>query len=353
MPESDRRSVLHYTGYDDDRGGIVSVVRALAGSGQFECLLGVNPGAMQHRTPALPLQELPRLAGEKIGPRDFWRARAVARAAVTWLRADQSRVFHAHSRAGLLVGLWLHWMGEKRYVVSVHCYGRQRWFYRWAAGRLGSRLYWLSPAMRRYYGVVGREWEKCIPGGALPSRVTPAACLPGRLRLGGIGAIEPWKNWPLVIAAIAALPPATRAAVTFTHIGSGDPGVTGALRALVAAHGLDAQIAFRGTEPNSDRLLAEIDALVITSRCEPFSMAMLEALAAGVPVLAADSGGAGDIIREGVNGRLHRTGDPDALAAQLSDWLAHPPAFDVAAIRSTTVPIGRVAAQWRQVYAGL
>ncbi len=346
-------TVLHYTGYDDDRGGIVSVVRALAGAGQFDCLLGVNPGAVQHRTPVLPLQELPRLTGEKIGPLNFWRARAMARAAAAWLRADRSRVFHAHSRAGLLVGLWLHGMGEKRFVVSVHCYGQQRWFYRWASGRLGPRLYWLSPAMRRYYGVPGHDWEQCIPGGVPPSRVAPAASFPGRLRLGGIGALEHWKNWPVVIEAIAALPPSARASVTFTHIGTGDPGVAGALRALVTARGLDVQIAFRGTEPNSDRLLSEVDALVIASRCEPFSMAMLEALAAGVPVLAADSGGAVDIIREGVNGRLHRTGDAAALAAQLSDWLARQPVFDVAAIRRTAVPIERVAAQWRRVYAEL
>jgi glycosyltransferase involved in cell wall biosynthesis len=72
-----------------------------------------------------------------------------------------------------------------------------------------------------------------------------------------------------------------------------------------------------------------------------------------VPVLAADSGGAVDIIREGVNGRLHRTGDAAALAAQLSDWLARQPVFDVAAIRRTAVPIERVAAQWRRVYAEL
>jgi glycosyltransferase involved in cell wall biosynthesis len=82
-------------------------------------------------------------------------------------------------------------------------------------------------------------------------------------------------------------------------------------------------------------------------------MAMLEALAAGVPVLAADSGGAVDIIREGVNGRLHRTGDAAALTAQLSDWLVRPPVFDVAAIRRTAVPIERVAAQWRRIYTEL
>ena len=35
-----------------------------------------------------------------------------------------------------MVALWLARAGERRVVVSVHCYGRQRWFYRWAARQL-------------------------------------------------------------------------------------------------------------------------------------------------------------------------------------------------------------------------
>lgn len=353
MSEVERITVLHYTGYDDDGGGIVSVVRALADAGRCACVLGLNPGALQRRNPPLPVLELPRVAGEHVTLCNFWRARGVARVVADWLRSDPKRVFHGHTRTGLLVALWLLWMGERRLVVSVHCYGRRRWFYRWAARRLGSRLFWLSPEMRAYYGVTGDGWVQCIPGGVPFSRVQPTPGQPGRLRLGGIGAIEGLKNWAVVIEALAQLPPAEHSAVSFTHIGSGEPRLLAELKALATARGVAAQVAFRGPEPGPERLLAEIDALVVATRNEAFSMAMIEALAAGVPVLAADTGGACDVIREGVNGRLHRTGDPAALAAQLSEWLAQPPGFDAAAIRATAVPIKRVAAQWEQVYAQL
>ena len=66
MAADQPRTVLHYLGYDDDRGGIVSVVRALAEAGRFDCVLGMNAGAVQRRTPALPVKFFTPLAGETI-----------------------------------------------------------------------------------------------------------------------------------------------------------------------------------------------------------------------------------------------------------------------------------------------
>jgi len=104
--------VLHYIGYDDDRGGIVSMIRALAATGRVRCVLGVNPGCVQHQVPPLETMAFARVAGEAIGPLNFFRASFVAGQVRAWLRADKSRVFHGHSRAGLLVGLWLSLWGE-------------------------------------------------------------------------------------------------------------------------------------------------------------------------------------------------------------------------------------------------
>jgi glycosyltransferase involved in cell wall biosynthesis len=346
-------TVLHYTGYDDDRGGIVSVVRALAAARQFDCVLGLNAGGRQLRTPPLPVREFPRLAGEKIGLLNLWRARRVAVDVQAWLREDVNRVFHGHSRAGLLVGFWLQRLGERRVVVSVHCYGRQRWFYRSAARRLGDRLYWLTPAMKRYYGIAGADWAQCIPGGVPASQVARATPVVGAVRLGGIGAVVPWKRWDLVLDALALLPPETRSKVAFRHIGDGPAEYLASLRHRVAAHGLGGQVVFSGPEPTADKLLGEIDALVIASRDEPCSMAMLEALAAGVPVIAADTGGAGDFIRPEVNGRPYRTGDASGLARCLEGWLAKPPAFDVEKIRQSASRADDIAARWCTVYEKL
>lgn len=346
-----RPEVLHYLGYDQDDGGIVTLVRNLAATDRFDCVLGQNVGATQRRRPELPVAEFPAVVGERISLGNAFATRRAALAVRRWLAADARRIFHGHSRAGLLVALWLHAWGERRVVVSVHCYGRQRWFYRWAAARLGARLFWLSPAMRTYYGVPGDGWSQCVPEATTPSSVTPAPALEGRLRLGGAGALVGWKRWDLVIEALARLPENLRTRVTFEHIGGG--GERPALEALARARGVAEQVRFCGNEGSSERLLGAIDALVVASENEPFSLAMLEALAAGVPVLAADSGGARDVIRAGENGFLFRTGDAADLARRLELWLASPPTWDRAAIRRTPPQAADIAVRWTEIYAQL
>jgi glycosyltransferase involved in cell wall biosynthesis len=361
-PSGDKRTVLHYVGYDDDRGGIVSVVRALAGAERFACVLGVNQGFQPRRTPPLVTLELPALAGETLGVRTFWRSRAVARELRAWLAAEPGRVFHGHSRAGLAVALWLARVGERRVVASVHCYGKQKWFYRWAAHRLGHRLFWLTPAMKQYYRVAdGLTWAQCIPGcvpGGASARARRAR--DGVVRLGGVGALVPWKRWHLVLDALARLPSAVRAKLRFTHIGGAEPSdeserYAAALRAQTEALGLNNIVEWRGPQPSAGALLAESDCLAVASHCEPFSVAMLEALAAGVPVLAADSGGARDVIVPPRNGWFFRSGDPDDLARVLA-MLAESDALTLARVapeqlRPFTAAV--VAEQWAGIYSRL
>jgi glycosyltransferase involved in cell wall biosynthesis len=363
MPAGDRLTVLHFVAADADRGGILSVVRGLADAGEFTCVLGVNPGFQQVRQPRLETREFPRLAGEAIGPRTMIRALGVARAARSWLRADAARIFHGHSRAGLLIALWLRLLGEQRVVASVHCYGRQRWFYRLAARLLKDRLYWLSPAMRRYYGLSEAAWSHCIPECVPDATAAPSATsgprTPGRLRIGGAGMIVRWKAWHLVVEALALLPVELRSRVAFEHIGAPDgspesQAYAAELHQLAKARGVEAQICWRGAESSSAKLLAEIDALVVASHNEPFSVAMLEALAAGVPVLAADSGGAVDVVVSGRTGWLFRDGDAGDLARHLEALLSPAPWQGIQITRDglTRFAASVVARQWVRVYEG-
>lgn len=356
-------TVLHYTGAQNDQGGIVSAIRTLAAAEVFSCVLGVSPGFTQRRSPPLPTLELPAIDAEVIGWKTWWRARAVARAMRVWLDAEPGRIFHAHSRAGLLVAQRLVASGERRVVASIHCYGRQRWFYRRASRRLGSRLFWLSPAMKRYYGIGGEDWTQCVPGGvtALPVPLDPRGPVSGKvLRLGGIGMLVSWKRWHDVIEALAALPPGVRERVSFQHIGSPDT-TTGSrayarqLRARTAALGLEGQVSWLGEQPNSDALLASVDCLLVTSQAEPFSIALLESLRAGVPGLGADSGGVVDLVRPGETGWTFRTGDVADLARAITSLVETDALARVRitpeTIRSFTAPV--LAGQWAVVYAGL
>jgi glycosyltransferase involved in cell wall biosynthesis len=363
MPSGVDPTVLHYVGADDDRGGIVSVVRALASTGRFRCVLGVNRGFQQRRPPPhLETAELSPLEGETLGLRTLWRSRVVAREVRAWLNAEPQRIFHGHSRAGLAVALWLRAAGEHRVVASVHCYGRRRWFYRWAASRLGERLFWLSPAMKRYYGIAASDgWTQCVPGCVPPpSRElrSPLARAHGKWCLGGVGALVAWKRWHLVLEALALLSPALRARVRFVHIGAPDEteksrDYAATLQARTIALGLSDTVEWRGHQPNTDALWPEIDCLVVASHHEPFSVAMLEALRAGVPVLASRSGGNPDVIVPASNGWLFEPDDSRDLAHQLAA-LVETDVLERAQIEPDqlqpfTAPV--VAEQWSRIYA--
>lgn len=72
------------------------------------------------------------------------------------------------------------------------------------------------------------------------------------------------------------------------------------------------------------RWYASADVFVFPSTTETFGNVILEAFASGLPVVAADKGGARDLIRAGENGLLARPGDAEHLAAQIHALLARP-----------------------------
>jgi glycosyltransferase involved in cell wall biosynthesis len=61
-------------------------------------------------------------------------------------------------------------------------------------------------------------------------------------------------------------------------------------------------------------VLAALDVVVLPSKDEPFGMVLVEAMAAGRPVVAADSGGPKEIVQDNATGLLFRSGDAAALA---------------------------------------
>lgn len=366
MPHTSPGAVLHYVGYDVDHGGILAVIRALAAEQRFPCVLGVNPAFQVGRSRDLEILRLSNVSGDTISLRNMLRAHRVAREVQVWLRGDVTRVFHGHSRAGLLVALWLRRFGEKRAVATVHCYGRQRWFYRWAARYLRGRIFWLSPEMTRYYGLqresgAGDRWMDCLPGcvpALVPIERRPLQRDP--IHLAGVGAITRWKRWDLVVDALVSLPEELRMKFRFRHIGGTDGSADAKiyadeLRRKTAEHELGLVVEWRGEQPSADPLLAESDYLIVASHCEPLSIAMLEALLAGVPVLAAASGGALDLISPPVNGRLFSDGDPEGLAGVLTELAgggrAAPAPMDRDGLRRFTAE--NCAARHAEIYRGL
>jgi glycosyltransferase involved in cell wall biosynthesis len=87
---------------------------------------------------------------------------------------------------------------------------------------------------------------------------------------------------------------------------------------------LEESVAVLGHRGDVAAVLAGLDVLVCPSDDEPFGMIVLEALAAGTPVVASDSGGPAEILEHGRSGLLFSTGNADALAAAVLRVLDEP-----------------------------
>lgn len=93
------------------------------------------------------------------------------------------------------------------------------------------------------------------------------------------------------------------------------------LEALVAEPGVRERVHFHGYREGAADLFRAFDVWVLSSRSEGTPMVLFEAMAAGVPIVAADVGGVGDVI-SGVEACLVPPEDPGALAACLRDIYA-------------------------------
>ena len=85
--------------------------------------------------------------------------------------------------------------------------------------------------------------------------------------------------------------------------------------------GIDSSVRFMGPVDDVWPLLAHAHVFVLPSLHEPFGIVAVEAMAAGLPVIASNVGGLREFIDAGVNGVLVPAGDARALSAELTDLL--------------------------------
>ena len=108
-----------------------------------------------------------------------------------------------------------------------------------------------------------------------------------------------------------------------------------ALERLVAAHGLEKIVRFHGMVPDAARLIRAFDVVTISSRTEGTPIVLLEAMAAGVPVIASRVGGIPDVVTER-EAMLVPPEQPDLLASALAAVLRAPRAAAARAARART-----------------
>lgn len=111
----------------------------------------------------------------------------------------------------------------------------------------------------------------------------------------------------------------------FLIVGEGPTRVQ--LQNLTAALDLCTNVVFTGSRRDVDRILSSIDVFVLSSRTvECFPIAVLEAMAAGLPTVSTDVGGVHEMVVDGVTGFLVPRSDPRRLADRMLHLLSDPDA---------------------------
>ena len=139
--------------------------------------------------------------------------------------------------------------------------------------------------------------------------------------VGNVGRLHPDKDQATLIRGFANALPQLPAGSLLAILGSGR--LEAQLKALAVELGVAKAVKFLGQVPDARRYFKAFDVFVLTSDHEPFGMVLLEAMAAGVPVLATDCGGASEVL--GKPDALFSLGDSAMLAAHLltMSYLGH------------------------------
>lgn len=337
-----RRPLIAHVLYRLDTGGMeqiaISVINRTAGRYRHAviCLAGV--GAMRNRIldVSVPCVSLDKRPGKDLGCYfRLWNT----------LRRLQPDLVQTYNIGALDAAPLARLAGVRRVVHAEH--GRD------AADPLGSnRKYrlmrrWMQPFIARYVAVsrdlqswlcdaVGIAPSKvvCIPNGVDASIHAPQAgsrqarpllgtfAPPGTLLIGSVGRLDAVKDQAGLIAAFGRLcdsDPATGARLRLAIVGEG--GKRPDLERQIERTHLDEQVRLLGDRGDVAALLAECDVFALSSLAEGIPLTVLEAMAAGLPVVATDVGGVGEAVIDGSTGTLVPPSDPAALATALGCYV--------------------------------
>jgi glycosyltransferase involved in cell wall biosynthesis len=188
----------------------------------------------------------------------------------------------------------------------------------------GLRAQGIFPADKICVVPNGIDLERC----AAVERDAARAALRGQTRaallVGTVGDLSHVKGQDIFVRAAAHVVARGLTDTTFFIIGadnSAGRSTQTQLEALIAAHKLELNVRLVGRIEDLAPLLRALDVYVSASRAEAFGLAMVEAMACGVPVVATATDGAREIVADGVTGRLVPLDAPEALADALSELL--------------------------------
>ena len=135
--------------------------------------------------------------------------------------------------------------------------------------------------------------------------------------IGSLGRLEPQKGFDVLVHSLRQLPGVTAVVV-------GDGSERERLVRLAERLGVSERLVLPGRNDDARRYLTTFDVFVLPSRFEAFPLAIVEAMLAGLPVVATDVGSVAEAVLDGQTGRLIARDEPGSLADAVRDLLEDP-----------------------------
>jgi glycosyltransferase involved in cell wall biosynthesis len=170
-----------------------------------------------------------------------------------------------------------------------------------------------NPQSRLVFPAGGRERARASLGYA-----------PGELLISTVGHAVPVKAWDVLVRAFGEVSrswPEARLLLVGGYDAPHERATFAELKAWIEPRGLSGKIRFLGHVENVAEPLQASDVFVLPSRSEGHSNALLDGLAAGLPVVASRVGAASEVIRNGENGLLVNREDTAQLVLALDRLL--------------------------------
>jgi len=246
------------------------------------------------------------------------------------IRRERPDILHANSsKAGLLGRTAAAALGVPVRIFTAHGWAFKAYsgpasaLYRWA-DRLMAPLTTTTVCVSERERSAGVRARTCRARDTvvIPTAVDAGAAPPARHdgsppRVVMVGRLAAPKDPITLVRALAGVE-GSRFAASIVGDGPDRPAVEAEIRAA----GLEGVVELTGERHDVPRLLADADVFVLSSRSEGAPLSVLEAMAAGLPVVASAVGGVPEIVEDGATGLLVPPGDAAALAATLEQLLA-------------------------------
>lgn len=230
---------------------------------------------------------------------------------------------------------------------QVHYSARRRWMYaivdRLVTMRSAARVIAVSSVgyrhlrdtcsvpqerLRLIYNGIDLDRFVCNVPGAAENAV------PRRLVVGMVAQLFPPKGWTDFIEIIDRLRQ-DEPGVLGLIVGEGE--LREALKREVARRGMGQNVEFTGFIEDTTAAFARMDIFLFTSHREGLSVAVIEALASGKPVIATEVGGIREQVRHGYNGYVAAVGDIDGMACHCAELIRDGSLRRLMGLRSRTI----------------